>query len=220
MLIVLVIILIVAAIVGYIITLPPEDGKNDDGKNDGKNDGNSEVSNVLPGWTLTHYHHAKDSAATIEECMQKASDNGFVAAMFRNSNHASETYKNTCAYYTLADPAFTGDEADDVQTSACADPAKIWPDCGGGFVRGWVNNNFIHREDAKPSLERCQEAGVALGHPAVMWRTPEHLPGNDGRVYANTCAYYSAADPAFTGDINDRERISACSEPAKSWPNC
>ena len=218
MLIVLVIILIVAAIVGYIITLPPEedDGKKDDGKNDGKN----EVSNVLPGWTLTHYHHATDSAATIEECMQKASDNGFVAAMFRNSNHDGETYKNTCAYYTLADPAFTGDEADDVQTSACADPAKIWPDCGGGFMRGWTVNNFIHKEDAKPSLESCQEAGRTQNYPAVMWRTPEHLPGDDGRVYANTCAYYSAADPAFTGNINDGQTISACSEPAKSWPNC
>lgn len=133
--IVLFIILIVAAIVGYIITLPPEEDDGKNGKDDGKNDdGENEVSKILPGWTLTHYHHATDGAASIEECMQKASDNGFVAAMFRNSNHAGATYKNTCAYYTLADPTFTGDEADDVHTSACADPAKIWPKIGRAHV--------------------------------------------------------------------------------------
>ena len=65
-------------------------------------------------------------------CQALARRKHYAAVGFRTEAHPgtpSGRWKNSCFYYTKADPSFQGNDADAAHQVACANEAKHWPHC-------------------------------------------------------------------------------------------
>ena len=93
--------------------------------------------------------------------MEKARAKGYAAAGFRNKNHSSRLYQDTCFYYTAADPAFKGNTEDKVHSSACADADKDWQMTQAGELRISEANQgamFVRRAISRSDATKTYES--------------------------------------------------------------
>lgn len=77
----------------------------------------------VKGWQGAH-DNTPNKVAGPEQCRQLAlKDSKYVAWGFRNNNHSSEQWRNTCFLYTQFSP-YSGNNNDDIHISGCLQPGQ------------------------------------------------------------------------------------------------
>ena len=181
--------------------------------------------NVIKGQTTANLvvgkrrRYVKVPGNSMAECRKKAKQYGYLATGYRNADHPDSKMKNTCFFYTKAEPRWSGEKRDFVQVSGCTDASKKWPDCGtdGGVIPGWARSNLVTQPEIRAkNIDECREKAEDLEYVGVGYRTSE----NSVMEKKDTCFFYDGTDARFKGDFRDLENVTGCTDATKSWPDC
>ena len=176
--------------------------------------------NMIDGYTGNHIlDPGPDIKGTITECRKIAKDHGYVGVGHRNQEHPTTQYKGTCFFYHKVDSGFSGDSTQTGHKIGCTDSSKTWPNCGTpDNLAGMTGAHIIDPGDVdkSESLDKCRELAKSKGHKGTAFRTAFHPTDS----YKKTCFYYSDTTSDFTGNSSDLAHVSACTDAAKTWPNC
>lgn len=181
--------------------------------------------NVIKGQTTANLvvgkkrRYLKVPGNSMAECRKKAKQYGYLATGYRNAEHPDSKMKNTCFFYTKAEPRWSGEKRDSVQVSGCTDASKKWPDCGtdGIVIPGWTRSNIVTQPEIRAkNIDECREKAEDLEYDGVGYRTSEHSVMEK----KDTCFFYDGTDASFKGDFRDLENVTGCTDATKSWPDC
>ena len=181
--------------------------------------------NVLKGHTTANVvtgsrtRYTKTPGNSMAECREKAKQYGYMATAYRNSDYPDSNLKNTCFFYTKAEPRWSGEKRDFTQVSGCTDASKKWPDCGtkGMVIPGWTKTNLVTKYDFQAKgIDECREKAKELEFVGVGYRTSEH-PAMEAK---DTCFFYDGTDSRFKGNMRDQAHVTGCADAEKIWPDC
>lgn len=206
-----------------------EEEEEEEGEGEGKetvSSGNVDPNgNVIKGLTTANLvtgsrtKFVKAPGDSMAECRKKAKQYGFMATGHRNSDYPDSNLKNTCFFYTKAEPRWSGEKRDLTQVSGCTDASKKWPNCGtkGMVIPGWTRTNLNTKYDFRAKdITECRKKAKELEFVGVGYRTSEH-PVMENK---DTCFFYDGTDANFKGNLRDQANVTGCADAEKIWPDC
>ena len=200
-------------------------GKSEKSEKSEKQDNVDPNGNVLKGYTTANLvtgsmaKFVKTPGDSMAECRKKAKQYGYMATGYRNSEHPDSNLKNTCFFYSKAEPRWSGEKRDFTQVSGCTDASKKWPDCGtkGMVIPGFTPSNLVTKYGFRAKdINECRKKAKDLEFVGVGYRTSEH-PVMEAK---DTCFFYDGTDARFKGNARDQAHVTGCTDDEKIWPDC
>jgi hypothetical protein len=180
-----------------------------------------DIDNVY-GWSGANDDIAGQNQ-TPESCRQAALNSGgrYAAWGFRNENHPTPWYKNTCFLYKKPFKPFRGNPNDAAHKTGCLRPGervewgcKKYPPLPDNIdkVYGW-SGAHVYVDGNDHSEESCRQLALAGNGKYAAWgyRTDEHwMP-----QWRNTCYLYTAPFQPFAGHSWDLAHTTGCLHPGQ-----